>query len=102
MNNENDVFDIVDGKVIPCKEQPYVTGYYVYHCEYCRKDTSDGNLICDTCRQVIHDKLESQGQDKSLFPLEINGKVFYRNLFKVTPCPNDFISVKKFFESKEN
>lgn len=80
MNNENDVFDIVDGKVIPRKEQPYVTGFYVYYCTYCGNDTDDGNLICDTCCQAIQDKMDSHGQDKSLFPLEINGKVFTENL----------------------
>jgi hypothetical protein len=82
MNNENDVFDIVNGKVIPHKKHPYITGYYVYYCEYCRKDTTDGNLICDICCQAIQDKLDSRGQDKPLFPLEINGKVFYKRLLK--------------------
>ena len=84
MNHDNDIFEIRDGKVFSKKENGFISGCYYYYCEYCGNATEDQNLICDSCCRIIQNKLDSQGQDKSLFPLEINGKVFYRKMFALS------------------
>ena len=80
MNHDNDIFEIRDGKVFSKKENGFISGCYYYYCGYCGNATEDQNLICDSCCAIIQNKLDFQGQDKSLFPLEINGKVFHRKM----------------------
>ena len=84
MNHDNDIFEIRDGKVFSKKENGFISGCYYYYCEYCGNATEDQNLICDSCCAIIQNKLDFQGQDESLFPLEINGKVFHRKMFTLS------------------